>query len=310
MNNITLQISLAPSDFKHVLHLLPHQLKVFGNQVDEILLTYDTHKSKGRFALSWEENNTKMWTFLQEYAKQHPKIRLLKIDYSAAKNQEIAQKFFKRKSIPAKDWRGGPFYTYFYGIHEAKNDFVFHIDSDLFFGGLSQTWLTEAVNLYQDDKHILFLNPLAGPPREDAQLVNQNYFGYKNKHFYFGFNSMSTRLFLIDRNRLAHYFIKNMVTTKVRELIRAVYKKNPRFKLPEEILSKHMAKHQYIRVDFKGNEPGLWSLHPPYRTPQFYQDLPLIIKKIEDNEVPDSQKGFYDIVDELVNWTEVKRKLR
>lgn len=309
MNNITLQISLAPSDFKHVLHLLPHQLKVFENQVDEILLTYDTHKSKGRFAINWEQNNAKMWAFLQEYAKQHPKISLLKIDYSAAKNQDIAQKYFKRKSIPAKDWRGGPFYTYFYGIHEAKNNFVFHIDSDLFFGGLSQTWLQEAINLYKADSQILFINPLPGPPKNDGTLIGQNYFNYKNKPFYFGFNGMSTRLFLVDKNRLALNFIKNLVTTKVRELIRALYKKNPPFKLPEEIFGKYMAKHQYIRVDFKGNKPGLWSLHPPYRTQQFYDDLPLIIKKIEENDVPETQKGFYDIVDELVDWTEVKSKL-
>ncbi len=310
MNLITLQISLAPSDFKQVLHLLPHQLRVFENQVDEILLTYDTHKSKGRFALNWEENNTKMWAFLQKCASDNPKIRLIKINYTKAKKKEIARKYFNRSTIPAKDWRGGPFYTYFFGLNEAKNNYVFHIDSDMFFGGLSQNWLAEALSLYQDDKHILFLNPLPGPPRSDAQLIKQNYFAYKNKPFYFGFNGMSTRLFLVDRDRLMKHRINNIFTKKLGELVRAIYKKNPPYKLPEEILSSYMVKHNYIRVDFKGNEPGLWSLHPPYRTSQFYADLPIIIKKIEENEVPSSQKGFYDIVDELVDWAEARNKLK
>ena len=124
MNNVTLQISLAPSDYAHVIHLLPHQLKVFGSQVDEILLTYDTHKSKGRFALNWEENNAKMWEFLENYSRQNSKVSLIKIDYSSQKRKEIAKKFFNRTSIPAKDWRGGPFYTYFFGLNEARHDYV------------------------------------------------------------------------------------------------------------------------------------------------------------------------------------------
>ena len=307
---VTLQISLAPSDFKHIVYLLPHHIKVFETQVDEILLTYDTHKSKGRFALNWEENNAKMWSFLQEFIKQYPKIRLLKIDYSTAKNKEIAQKYFNRKSIPAKDWRGGPFYTYFFGLNEAKNDYVFHIDSDMFFGGLSKTWLQEAIKLYEQDSQILFVNPLAGPPKSDGTLIGQNYYHYKNKPFYFGFNIMSTRLFLVNKKRINQYPIKNVITFKTGELVRALYRKNPTFKLPEEILSNHLTKHNFTRVDFMGYSPGLWSLHPPYRTQQFYNDLPTIIKKIEGNNVPETQKGNYDIVDELVNWSEARKNIK
>lgn len=307
---ITLQISLAPSDFKHIIHLLPHQIKVFGNQVDEILLTYDTHRSKGRFAINWEESNAKMWSFLQEFTMQHPKIKLIKIDYSRRKIKEIAKKYFNRLTIPAKDWRGGPFYTYFFGINEAKNDYVFHIDSDLFFGGLSQKWVEEAIELYQSDTRILFINPLAGPPKSNNTLINQQYFIYQDKPFYFGFHTMSTRLFLVNKLRLAEHNIQNIFTFMIGEMARAIWRKNPPYRLPEEILSKHLKKHDYLRVDFKGEMPGLWSLHPPYRTPQFYQDLPIIIKKIEENNVPDSQKGFYDIVDELVDWSTARKKLK
>ncbi len=310
MNKVTLQISLAPSDYKHSVHLLSHQIEVFGNQVDEILLTYDTHKSKGRFAINWEENNAKMWEFLVEFAAINSKVRLIKIDYSQIKNREIALKFFNKRKIPAKDWRGGPFYTYFFGINEAKNNYIFHIDSDLFFGGLSSTWVLEACLLYQLDPKILFINPLAGPPKEDGKLLKQSYFQYQNKPYYYGFSTMSTRLFLVDKNRLQQKKVSNIRTFKLRELIRALWRNNPVFKLPEEILSDYMVINDMIRVDFKGNGLGLWSLHPPYRTAYFYENLPNIIDKIKRNDVPESQKGFYDIVDELVNWNEAKVKLK
>ncbi|MDX2189583.1 MAG: hypothetical protein SFY32_06950 [Bacteroidota bacterium] len=310
MNQVTLQISLAPSDYGHCIQLLPHQIKVFENQVDEILLTYDIHKSKGRFSLNWEENNHKMWDFLTEYEKKNPKIRLVKIDYSKAKKFEIAQKYFKLKTIPAKDWRGGPFYTYFFGLNEAKNDFVFHIDSDMFFGGMSQTWIQEAREMYESDTKILFLNPLPGPPREDGQLIGQICLPYKNKPYCFQFKSMSTRLFFVNRSRLFPIQIKNIRTFKFREFLRALSKKNPPFRLPETILSDLLLQNNKLRVDFLGDGNGLWSLHPPYRTRFFYDNLPNIISRIEKFEVPESQKGFYDIVDEFVDWKEAKIKLK
>ncbi len=316
MTQITLQVSLAPSDFKHVVHLLPHQLKVFGSQVDEILLTYDTHKSKGRFALNWDDNNAKMWPFLQKCASDNPKIRLLKINYSKAKNTEIARKYFNKNLIPAKDWRGGPFYTYFFGLNEAKNDYVFHIDSDMFFGGLSQTWMAEALELFESDDKILFLNPLPGPPKEDGSLIDQNYKIYKSNltnsgTLFYKFNGISTRLFMVNKKEFEKNKIKTKIyTTKPREFLRAVYKNNPPFRLPEEILSDYLIQNSKFRIDFLGSGLGLWSLHPPYRTEKFYEDLPQIIQKIENGEIPDSQKGFYDIVDELVDWTEAKNKLK
>jgi hypothetical protein len=307
---ITLQISLAPSDYRHAIHLLAHQIKVFEEQVDEILLTYDTHKSKGHFSNNWELNIDKMWDFLVDFSKSNIKIRLIKIDYSKSKNREIAQRYFRRKNIPAKDWRGGPFYTYFFGINEAKNNYVFHIDSDLFFGGMSKSWLEQALKLYKDDEQILFINPLAGPPKADGELIGQVYSKYKNKPFYFAFKSMSTRLFLINKDRLINFKLDNIRTRNIVHFLKAIFRGNPPFKLPEEILSSKLESNQMLRVDFMGNEPGLWSLHPPYRTSGFYDNLPEIINRIELNDFPESQKGFYDIVDEFVDWTEAKSKLK
>ena len=50
----TLQINLAPTDLPHLIHVLPHQIRQFGGQVDEILLTLDLHQSRGRFGAAWK----------------------------------------------------------------------------------------------------------------------------------------------------------------------------------------------------------------------------------------------------------------
>lgn len=251
MNPVTLQISLAPSDFRYVVHLLPHQISIFSAQVDEILLTYDTHKSNGHFGKNWEQNNTNMLLFLEELAASNPKIRLLKIDYSSEKKSKIADVFLNKKHIPAKDWRGGPFYTYFFGLYEARNNYVFHIDSDLFFGGGSSTWLKQAIELYESDEKILFINPLPGPPHADGKLIDQTYFHYQKRLTHFGFSTVSTRLFLVNKQRLSFFPIKNIRSKKPGEYLKALYRKNPPYRLPEEILSDILSRHNYTELILK-----------------------------------------------------------
>jgi len=41
MQNVTLQINLAPGDYYHAVHMLDHHIEVFESQTDENLLTFD-----------------------------------------------------------------------------------------------------------------------------------------------------------------------------------------------------------------------------------------------------------------------------
>jgi hypothetical protein len=61
----TLQINLAPTDLPHLIHILPHQIRQFGGQVDEILLTLDLHQSCGRFGTAWKERLPGFLDFVQ-----------------------------------------------------------------------------------------------------------------------------------------------------------------------------------------------------------------------------------------------------
>ena len=96
----------------------------------------------------------------------------------------------------------------------------------------------------------------------------------------------------------------------MRNQVKAIVEGNSNVDLPEHLLSAYMKKYQLKRIDFLGADNGLWSLHPPYRTKAFYNDLPELIKRIEANDLPAKQQGFYDIVEEVCDWTEAKKKLK
>ena len=51
----------------------------------------------------------------------------------------------------------------------------------------------------------------------------------------------------------------------------------------------------------------MWSIHPPYRNAIFYERLPLLIKNIEQGEVPDGQLGDHDMNDSMVDWSSVRK---
>jgi hypothetical protein len=130
VNKVTLQINLAPVDYPHALLLLPHQLAALSNQVDEVLLTIDTRKGKGRFADGWQKYQQLFNDLMQDISKKYP-VTMLPVDYGATAKQQVARAFFDSNYIPDRDFRGGPFYVYFFGLHAAKNDAVFHLDSDM-----------------------------------------------------------------------------------------------------------------------------------------------------------------------------------
>ena len=60
--SVTLQINLAPTDLPHAVHVLPHQLRQWSGQVQEIVFTFDLHRTShgGRFSEGWEERRAPM----------------------------------------------------------------------------------------------------------------------------------------------------------------------------------------------------------------------------------------------------------
>jgi hypothetical protein len=224
----------------------------------------------------------------------------------------VAAEFFGGKKIPAKDFRGGPYYSYFFGLAEATHNLVLHADSDMLFGGGSDQWLAEAAAFLADEPKVLLAAPLPGPPAADGRLHSQVATPVPGHPWCFDFDQMSSRLFLLDRQKLRRSIgaLQPRRPPAWRDNVKALVEGNPPADLPEHLFTAAMRSRGLVRREFLGAEPGRWSLHPPYRCTNFYDRLEELVRRVEAGEMPEAQRGDHDINASLVDWTAALAALR
>jgi hypothetical protein len=308
---ISLQISLAPNDLAHARYVLPHQLRRWAHQADETVLVIDAGQPQDRHSHEWKQKLAELRRLVDERCVQHRNARVVEVDYSPDVAREIAMAYFGRDSLPAKDWNGTAFYAYFFGLWSARHRYVLHMDSDMLYGGGSTTWAKEAVELLTQRSDVLMCSPLPGPPTDDGRLTSQTMQPELHTSLAYSATWMNTRVFLLDtsrfQDRIGHL---SLTRPPWRHVLRAAAEGRSPYELPEEIISQAMVRHGLLRFDFLGLDPGMWSLHPPYRSTLFYDRLPSLVEAVEAGMVPDAQRGDYDINDSMVDWTSARMSRR
>ncbi len=299
---VTLQINLAPTDLPVALHVLPHQLRQWSGQVDEVLLIMDLHRSRGRYGEAWSQRLPGMRTLIEESCALIPAARTEDVDYAPVAMASVAQQFFGGQPVPAKDRQGAAFYAYLFGLQRASHDVVLHMDSDMLYGGGSQAWIEDAIALMEADDHVLACNPLPGPPTADGTLRSQELVPYGYATPAFLAPAISTRHFLIDRRRFWDRVGRlRLSRPSPRNYLKAVIDGYPAYNPLEVNLSEAMAAQHGIRVDFLGSGPGMWAIHPLYRTPEFFNRLPTLVADIEAGRIPEGQRGHHDVTESMVD---------
>ena len=313
---MTLEISFAPRDLRHVVHVLPHQLRQWAGQVGEILCTVDLEPTPGEVQDAYGNQVEDLLHLIDRCCSPYPHARVELADYSPATSAAISATFFGNQPVPAKTYRGGPFHAYFFGLYAAKYDYVLHLDSDMFFGGGSQSWTREAVELMQERTDVLLCGPLPGPPTPNGTLAQIARPDPHRAHA-FRFSTMTTRRFLLDRKRFlaqipvlrvrSHpparrrvplsVWLKEVRRMPLRDRLRPLVLSTPRNELPERLIGEAMTDAGLHRIDFLGRPPGMWSLHPREHSERFYEMLPTLVAKVENGDVPDDQRGHYDLVE-------------
>jgi hypothetical protein len=305
---VTLLINLAPPDLPTAEHTLPHQLRQWGGQVDEIVLVLDTHQSPGKYGEGWEGKLPGMRRLLEECCAQYPHARTVDVDYSPGVAERLGAMFFDGTPVPAKDLLGGPFHSFFFGLDAVRHNYVLHSDADMMYGGGSQTWISEAMQFLKDRPDVLFCCPLPGPPTADGTLRQQTLEPEPYTSLAFRTHAVSTRIYFTDMRRFHSRMLDiKMTRPSLASWLRAVVDGNPPVSNFEMIYSRALAKRGLWRIDFLGDSPGMWSIHPPYRSPLFYARLPELIEGIESGQVPEAQRGHYDMHDSMVDWTSARR---
>lgn len=314
--NRELQINIHPNDHRHFEPLLRHQINVWGKEIDRVRLTLDLHNSEsGRYrSETFSDNLRSMRSIISRVSQDFGFITVDEVDTSAETRRKIAKQFFNRDDIPIKAWDGGPFYSYLFGLWKAKGKTIIHMDSDMMFGGLSHTWIREAEEILDTDPNVIFVAPLSGPPHPAGVLKGHGLqrgipiTPYKHPASY-TFNSVSTRIFVtrpaLIADRIGH--LEWLTPTRSQRFKACLLGNPPLSREFEVVLSHTMQKRGLIRVDHHGRESGMWSLHPPFRTARFYTDLPAIIRRVETGDLPEEQRGQYDLHDSVCDWS-VPRK--
>lgn len=318
---VTLNVTIAPVDLPHALHVLPHQMRVWGGQVDDVQFVLDLHKSKGRYGEAADERRPGTERLLAELCAAHPDAQVRVVDYRPEVVAEVGRRWFGRPDVPPKHHYGGPVYSYFYGWHVARNDYVMHLDSDLLFGGGSQTWTREAIELLRTRPELLIASPLPGPPTPDGAFPPAVAAAHARTatpprredigSLAYSFGAASTRLFLLDRARLMERVAPmELRRARLRSTLRAIAEGHAPFELPEGMFSREMQEHGLRRLDFLGSAPGLWSLHPAMRSDEFYRELPRLVERVESGDMPEAQLGDFDVNDSLIDWSSARAAAR
>jgi hypothetical protein len=308
MNKASLKISISPRDYRFIKQVLPHQLSVWHQQVNEILIIFDLH---GYDSEEYQVIISDIALFIESLMRPYSHIRLLRVDYGEKAKKEISKQYFNSRVVPEKTHRYGPYYAYFYGLYQTKNDYVLNIDSDIFFGGHNPNWIAEAIEILSTENNVITCSPLPGPPTRDGKLISQQgqTDGSKFRKIYF--DGLSTRIFFIHKPT----FISKICPIPLKIagfslLLRALLRNRPVYALPEDVITRVMIKKSLKRVDFLGGKEGIWSLHPPFRNELFYKSLPDLIEQIEQAKIPDGQKGDHDINDCMINWDDARAEIR
>lgn len=307
---VTLQISLAPTDLPHARHILPHQLRQWAGQVDEVLLVVDLHQSLGRFSEGWKERLPGMRLLIEACCNQYPHARTVEVDYSPETAKRLGALFFGGKRVPVKDWNGSAFYSYVFGVYAAKHEYVLHMDSDMMYGGGSSTWINEAIHLLAERRDVVTCCPFPGPPAADGTLKSQTHLLGKEPFTSLAFRDtyFSTRHFFFNRSSFLDR-IKALPIAAAPRLrgIQARIEGNPPYALVEMAFSQALKAHGLARVQFLGDGPGMWALHPPLRSALFYERLPAIIRQVETGEIPEGQYGCHDLNESMIDWSNARK---
>jgi hypothetical protein len=306
--NISLQINVSAADLRICRQMLERQISFWYEELDEVVISVESKKSFGKFAVDFDKNKSDLLTLIDQYIRRYPKVRYHFIDYSPERQTVLSRRFFKGDWMPLKDYRGCAFYSYIDGLARCKNKYIVHLDSDMLIGGTPNTWLQDAVELLNSDEKYLLVNPLAGPPSADFD-IKQKYLKKIGKYSFL-FDKMSTRVFVIDMEKLALHGLPLKRVPFSPSNVKWSIKNNFNwgYMALEDLFSVMMRKNGLLRVDTLGKNGArsAFSIHPVNKPEQYINAIPELLKRIDADDIPDAQRGNYNVHNDFFNFQAAK----
>jgi len=133
MNKISIATNVTSRDATRILNVLPNWLKIFGSNIQEILIVYDKQPTEGRIK-ELHKTSSKIKSiefYFDEIMDLDSRIRITNLYYD--NTNDILIKWFHKKDNPIRCQAGTPIYAFIYAIDKAKSEFVFKVDCDMVF---------------------------------------------------------------------------------------------------------------------------------------------------------------------------------
>lgn len=296
----TVQVSLRDADLPFARHTLPHQVRQLGRHAADVLV------SLNRPAGTTPE--PALAALLAELAVDIPQLRVVEVDHGAEAVAWVSRTFFGGDRFPLVDSKGTPVHAYLEPFRIIDQPFVAHLDSDMLLGGSGQRWLHEAIEVLRSDQGYLAAAPLAGPPAEDGRYASggevvDTVAGRGRR-----VSSFTGRINLVEVDRLLRVATPVPVVPPAdrRRRLRARLTGLPDVDNLERLIGRRMLAAGLARIDL-GGSGGLWALHPLHKTPSFVAALPDLIARVESGDVPDGQRGRYDLHPSLLTQDDIPR---
>lgn len=299
----SLSILVARTDIAFMLQTIPHLVRMCRYPFQQRVLIVDTA------ALSGDKVNRPgigSLAQLQEHCDRLLSIgvidRVLSIDYSPAYQQQTYQNHFGVCYVrPTHNYKGYPVLGTMFSLDAVPGDYVLHFDSDmLLYQHSSYSWIDAAIRLLRHHPEVMFVRPMAGPPRADDRLPTG---GIQQSEFH-QFSTFGSRVYLMQRDRFHQllplpilwrsykHTLLNHLPGSVKTYLN-YWLKRGKLDSWEVMVSRKLQKTSWVRANL--DSPLAWTLHPKMRGDEFIQALPDLIERIESGWYPDEQAGDYDL---------------
>lgn len=297
---------VARTDMPFMMHTIPHLVRSCNFEFYKKVLVVDTAPLSGD-----KVNRPGIGTMEQlrancaELIRQGVMDESIDMDYSPRYQHQIYQKHFGTARVaPTHNYKGYPILGSIYAIEAVPGDYILHFDSDMLLHQQpGYSWIENAIALLEQRADVMFVRPLSGPPAKDGFFFQRVPFQEDPEGFY-SFKFFGSRAFLLQRKKFEHLLplrilwrgYKNDWITKLPPVVlNEVNRLFNRGTLDswEVMISQRLEATAYIRATL--SDPRAWTVHPIDRGPQFINNLPDIIRRVEAGETPPEQAGYYDL---------------
>jgi hypothetical protein len=307
---ICLQINLCPGDVEYAEQTVPHLVNSHRNHVQHRLAIVDVNKPQNTRANlreypepQFSDNVNRILEITESLCAAGYFDEVLIIDENQNELKKSLSKKFTGDLIPADtshDYHGAAYAAYLAAMHVPEQRFILHYDSDiLLYQEPGFDWAQVALSHWQSNSDIIAACPRISPPgfTPDAPSKHEGRphvateGGWLNDWF-------STRCFLMDQKRLAHYLPLTHGPYFWELLFYRMIKR--RYPPGPELLLFNSAGRQGAKKLNLSTDKA-WLLHPASKPAEFLQLLPAILQHVRYGRCPDTQQGQADI--DLAAWS-------